>query len=265
MGLFDTIAGGLVSGIFGSLGSKSASRQESQAVQTAQQAANPLSVFSPTGYSVFDADNQRIMTGLNQQLGTGLTRSSTLANRALGNYFWDDFGGKSTANVQREVGRLGQLRAPSIANARASLQSQLLNRGRLGLGVGGGLSGRAFNPEVAGQEEAILRAQLGDIGYAQDRARQRKQDLLWEATGLFNLSSGISGVAGRDAALGIAARVPGSIAALQAQPGFNQGASTRNFFSGLGTTLGGAIESQGSRPQTQYPTVYGRDGYGQYF
>ena len=140
-----------------------------------------------------------------------------------------------------ELARLQQLRAPEFGAARNQLRSQQLARGREGLGVGGGLQSRLFNPQSAALEEAIARAQLGDISAARQMSQQEQAFLMNQAQQGFGLSNQILAPALQVAQLSLGGRSGTSPSAALAAgvPASNAANSTRGFFSGLGQSISG--------------------------
>lgn len=251
------------SGVAGLIGNDKAYGQEQAAAQAARTAANPVSVFGPGGNAVFRPGSNSYKLSVPDRFQKASDAGILGGRRALDQY---EAFNPAGYDVNAEVRRLRKLRAPDIAQARSQLQSQLLSRGRLGVGVGGGRTGGLFQPETKALEEAILNSQLSDISSAQDRAMQREAldydregQLLANAQGLFNIGGALQGGGQGAAQLGVQARLPTGIAALQATPGNNQASSTRGFFSGLGATDWGSIF--GDEPQQHYPTDYRNDIY----
>ena len=160
------------------------------------------------------------------ELESGLFRAAKVARGALDTAVEFNKGGIE-AMTNRELERLQAMRQPMIDRSRAQLQSRLLARGRLGVGVGGGRTGGLFNPETAALEEAILGAQLGDIGAARTMATNEANRLLNSSMGLFRTAYPLIDP-GRQVAPGFAA-----------MPFANQASSTRGFFGGLAQGLGG--------------------------
>jgi hypothetical protein len=256
--------GSAVAGGIGQMGNSRARGYDQQAAQAQLQAMRPFGTSGLFGSSEFDEEENNLAFNLSDPRRSATDAAIRAGTQNLSALNSMNFGERE----QAELGRLRSLREPQIRRAREALMARQLSRGRLGLGVGGGRTGGLFNPQTAALEEAVLSADLGDIGAARQFSQQEQGFLQNQASGLFNTANQIGQPLLSQAALGIQAR--GGAAAGQAagQPFQNQAANTRGFFSSLGTTLGGAIEGigqQASRPQTQYPTVYGRDGYGQYF
>jgi len=227
------LLGSLIGAGVSLLGSRLGNRQQQQGVNAALAAGGPFDVRGPFGRADFDGSDLNVQLG--GKFSQGLNRSAALGNRALGSLGALDF----RAREQAELDRLQRLRQPQIDLARAQQQSSLFNRGRLGLARGGGLSGQLFNPETAGLEEAILRAQLGDIGSARQFSQQEQGFLLDQAGGLFGLAGDIGNRGLQQAQLGIAARNPAGLAGLAAGPGFARARTTEGFFGALGNTIGG--------------------------
>jgi len=215
------------------LGSKLGNKQQQSGVNQALQAGGPFNVSGPFGRAKFK--DGKLSVGLSGNTRSGFNQAGALGAGALGQLGSTDFLGRE----QDEFDRLQQLRQPGIDRARSGLQSQQFNRGRLGLGVGGGLSGRLFNPETAAQEEAIMRTQLGDIGAARQSSQQDQNFLLGQAGGLFGLQGQLGQQGLQQAQLGIGARNPAALAGLAAQPGFSRARTTEGFFGSLGNSIGG--------------------------
>ena len=229
MALFDDLLG---AGL-GFLGTRLASNQEQGAVNRALQLANPVSVAGPTGLASFS--DGLLTLGLTPQLQQAFNQAGASGLSAL-----NTLGGANFATREaNELARLQALRQPQIDAARASLQSQLANRGRLGVGAGGGITPGLFNPESAALEEAIARTQLSDIAAARDFSQQEQSFLANQARDLIGIGNQIQQPLQQNALLGIQSRLPSALAGLAAQPGFNEANTTRGFFSGLGNTLGG--------------------------
>jgi len=226
------ILSSLISGGLGLLGNKIAGNQLQGGANAALNAVQPREVRSPLGN--LDTNDGKLNVSLPGQLGGIFSQANTLGARSLSDLGSMDFRGREASELER----LQTLRRPEIDRARSQLQSQLLNRGRIGLGVGGGVSKGLFQPESAALEEAIMRTQLGDIGAARQFSQQEQGFLQNQAQGLFGIGRGIAGGALGAASLGLAGRNPQGIAALQSRPGAAQGSSLGGFFSGLGSSLG---------------------------
>lgn len=142
--------------------------------------------------------------------------------------------------VQNEVDRLRGISRPREDAVRASLRSQLFNRGRLGVGVGGGTTGMMFNPELAALEEGLARADLERVGLAQDRQSQ----IFGQFGSTFGLESGIFNDA-RSVA-GIASALRPSNAGLSGVASAGQRAVDSNdaFFASLAQGIGGLFGGQ---------------------
>lgn len=242
------MAATLVSAGAGLLGNAIAGKQERRGAGAALEASRPYSVTSPFGSALFG--DGTLDLSLEPELANAFRRANLQGRRALSLLNNTNF----QQREENELERLRRLRAPQIDEARSRLQSQLLSRGRLGLGRGGGLTGGLFNPETAALEEAIARAQLGDIAAARDFARADERHLLAQAQGLFGVSSQIGSRPLRAAHLGILASTPAAIAAMQGTPYANQAAGTRGFFGGLAQGIGGL--SFGGSPGLP-PTTFG--------
>jgi len=136
--------------------------------------------------------------------------------------------------IQNEVDRLRGIARPREDAVRASLRSQLFNRGRLGVGVGGGINGVMFNPELAALEEGLARADLSRV----DQAFDTRSQLLGNISGLFNNEFGVNSQA-RSLA-GVAAGLRPSQAGLSGVTAANQRAVNSNdaFFASLAQGVG---------------------------
>lgn len=278
MSLFGSLLGAGVS----FLGSRLSQRQTERGSQAALAASSPFSVSGPFGSSQVQGQqiNQSLGPELSNAFGlfSGLTTGPQQSIQVPGL----ERPTETAAGLDRlavllgnadvlpsEQQRLAELRniaRPGEERALASTRSQVFNQGRLGLGVGGGVTGAQFNPELASLQEGLARADLSRVQQArqdtiQDRARRFNEE--FAAQGLFSglrdeqrratelarldaergfrrrLASSaearnILGVPMRASQIGIAAAAPQGIAAMQAAP-FAQGArSTESFFSGLG-------------------------------
>ena len=235
MGLFSSIAGAGLN----LLGSKLSQRSQERGAQAALSAGAPFSVKSRLGSTVFNAGTGRLDIRPNPNFNRGIQRAGQIGLRSLNDLQSLDFEGREMAELER----LQTLRAPLFADARAGLQSRLFNQGRLGAARGGGLTDRLFNPETAGLEEAIARTQLGDIGAARQMSQDEQRFLLGQATGAFQLPGIIQAPLFDQARIGIAARTPQALAAMQAQPHLSQARTTEGFFGALGQGLGGLGDS----------------------
>ena len=202
------------------------------AVEDALEASRPITTVGPTGEARFDGDKMRLR--LTPQLQAQATRLNIPIHSLLGTLSETDFEGREMA----ELDRLREIRRPEIARSRDALQARLLARGRSGLGVGGGRSGRLFNPQSAALEEAILAADLGDIGAARDFAREDERFALQQLTGLSQLQRGILKEPESLAALARGFAPPAAISALQAVPGMERGQRRESFFGALGQRIG---------------------------
>lgn len=223
-----SIFGSLLGGAIGLFGQSRADDAREEAADKAFQRSQPISVTGPGGASTFE-DGQ-LNLSLNPQLQRFQQGLGGAAEGALGSLRGMDFQGRETA----ELDRLRTLRRPQIDQARAALQSRLVNRGRTGLGIGGGLQSGLFNPESAALEEAILRTDLGDIGAARGFSQQEQNFLLGQAGGLSSIQQDVLRGPESLGALSVGGRPSGAVSALQAQPGFARANNTENFFAGLG-------------------------------
>jgi len=228
-----SIFSSLLSGGLGLLGNKLAGDRLQSGANAAMAAVAPQEVRSPLG--TLDTNKGKLDVRLPGQLQGIFSQANELGSRSLSDLGSMDFKGREAAELER----LQTLRRPEIDRARSRLQSQLLNRGRIGLGVGGGLGKGLFQPESAALEEAILRSQLGDIGAARQFSQQEQSFLGNQAKGLFGIGQGIAGGALDAARLGLAGRAPAGIAGLQAGVGAARGNSLGSFFSALGTGFSG--------------------------
>ena len=251
--ILGSIAGPLIGGAVSLLGQRKANRDFERGVDQAVQGAAPFSGVLPGGNTV-GFQNGNFNIGLGNETSDAFFRSQLGAANRLNTLFGTSF----LDRENQELARLQQLRQPSIDAARASLQERLVNRGRGGFARGGGLSGRLFNPETAGLEEAILRAQLGDIGAARQFSQQEQDFLLGQARGAAQLGNTLLAGPLEGARLGIAAANPGvATAGLRTQPALAQARTTQGFFGSLGNTIGGAVGGLFNQPTAGGPVGSG--------
>ena len=228
-----SIFGSLLGGAVGLLGQKLGNDDREEAAEKAFQRSRPISVSGPGGASTFEDDSLNL--SLNPQLERFQQGLGGAAESALGNLRGMDFQGREAA----ELNRLRTLRRPEIDKARAALQSRLVARGRTGLGIGGGLSGNLFNPESAALEEAILRADLGDIGAARGFSQQEQNFLLGQVGGLSGIQQDVLGGPEALGALSVGGAPSAAVSTLQAQPGFTAANQRNDFFASLGQGIAG--------------------------
>lgn len=232
-----SLFGGLIGGGLGLIGELIGGGEREEGVEAALEASRPISVTGPTGRAMFDEANRQFNLSLHPELRERLDELRAVSGGVLTDLGATDFAGREAA----ELDRLRTLRQPQIDQARSQLQSRLLARGRLGVGVGGGLGGRLFQPETAALEEAILRSDLGDIGAAREFARGDERFLLQQLQGLMGLESDIRSSPERLAGIGIQARPPAAVASMQALPGLQRGDFISGLFGGLGNVIGSRI------------------------
>ena len=250
MGLFSSIAGAGLS----LLGNKLAGKQERRGAAAQMEAVDPLDIRGPLGRAEFSGGD--LTLSLPGPLNQAFNQANRLGSGLLSDLGRMDFQGREAAELER----LQTLRQPSIDIARERLMSNLLNRGRLGAAEHRGVSGLAYQPEIAAQEEAIARMQLGDIAAARDFSQQEQGFLLNQATGLFGLGQGIGSGATEAGRLSLGGRAPVGAALAQGLPAYNAAAGTRGFFGGLADYFGsnpdifggarspGPVYPPGSRP-----------------
>ena len=224
----------LIGGGVGLLGQRFASDDREDAAQAALEASRPIDTLGTTGKAVWDTGDQKFKIKLSPALMRQAEALGITVDQLTGALNQTDFEGREAAELER----LREIRRPSIDRARADLQDRLLRRGRLGAGVGGGRTGRLFNPESAALEEAIFAADLGDIGASRDFARGDERHLLQQLVGASNLQRGILTQPESLAALSRGFTPPAATQALQAVPGFASADTTQGFFSSLGAELG---------------------------
>jgi len=194
--------------------------------QLLAQSQGPSSVVSPFGTFLRDGDSVNLSATPTQLTDLNRIRQG---REGLFNTFNDpDF-------VQSEVDRLRGISRPREDALRASLRSQVFNRGRLGLGVGGGLTGNLFNPELAALEEGLARADMARIS----QARQEQNRQLGLLGGLFGLENDIFSQVSRNS--GIAAGLRPSAAGLSGMAAADRRSMDANdaFFATLGNAVGG--------------------------
>ena len=205
-----------------------------RAIQLEREQATPFDVTGPAGVADFDESGILTLTP-STAIGTNFAGAQAGATSALNTLNQTDF----AALEQQELARLGQLRNVELDRARAQLTSRLANSGRLGLGVGGGLTEGHFNPERAALEEAAARTQLRDIAAARQMAQGQQQFLANQAGSLVGTANAALDPLFRQAGMGIQARVPSAIAA---QGALGIGESQAQFFEDLFTQLAGGGE-----------------------
>jgi len=205
------------------------------------QASRPVSVRSPLGrFTVGDDGDLRL--GLSRRQVGSLRNLQGLEGQLFGLLNDPDF-------VQSEVDRLRGIARPREDALRAQLRSQLFNRGRLGLGIGGGRTGEFFNPELAALEEAFAAEDTARV----QAARGEQQRLLGNVFGLLGAQEDIRRQPLAAAQVGIAGRP--SQAGLQGL-GFAQARASNSidaFFTSAAQSLGvlgpRIFRSPGGAPQ----------------
>jgi len=215
--------------------------QDDRGQQLLSASQGPTSVNSPFGS--FQREGDAITLGLTGGQQNDLNRIRGSRANLFGTFQDPEF-------VQNEVDRLRGIARPREDALRASLRSQLFNRGRLGVGVGGGVAGQMFNPELAALEEGLARADMSRI----DQARQEQGRQLGMIGGLFGLENNLNNQIARTA--GIASAFRPSNAGLSGIASANQRAGDFNdsFFSILGNSIGGFAGGLfGDSGQTQAP------------
>ncbi len=182
MALFGSLLGAGVS----LAGSLLGGRQRSRGAQAALAAGRATNTAGPFGNLVVGPNQLelQLIPGLQSAFGG----AEMLGMRELRNLLDTNF----EAREDEELERLRALRQPGIAQARSALQSRLAASGRLGLARGGGRTGQLFSPQTAALEEAILAADLGDIGAARNLARSDEAFRLGQARGAFGLQREIA-------------------------------------------------------------------------
>jgi hypothetical protein len=195
MAFFAPIIGAAISGGLGLLGQSRAEKAQRRAQEQAIAANQPRNVTGPFGFS-------RIGPGGGLTLGLSPELQSTLGQIQAGQ---GNFAGSLTDPnfVQNEVERLRAIAAPRENALRSSLRSRLFNRGRLGLGTTGALSG-----------------QIVDLANAQSQ---------------------VMGLPNQLANLSFGARTPASLAAGYQDIGRQQARFNESFFGSLGSALSPAI------------------------
>jgi hypothetical protein len=217
----------LVSAGIGLLGNRlTQDDQDDRAQQLLQASQGPTSVTSPFG--TFRREGDAITLGLTGGQQGDLNSIQGSRANLFGTFQDPEF-------IQSEVDRLRGIARPREDALRASLRSQLFNRGRLGLGVGGGTTGVMFNPELAALEEGLARADASRV----DQARQEQTRQLGMIGGLFGLENNLNSQVARTA--GIASAFRPSNAGLSGIASANQRAGDFNdaFFSTLGNAVSG--------------------------
>lgn len=249
MGLFSSLLGAGV----GILGNVLGGREEERGARAAQQASIPPNVVSPLGSTVFSGGV--LNAALSPQLQQAFTTATQVGQGALSQLQNQNVG-------QLEAQRFQQLQSlafPRESLLRAQARTRLFNRGRLGLGIGGGRTGLAFNPETAALEEALANARLARRESAGAFARAEQSRLLGQATGSLGLAQGLgSGLLGQ-AGLGVQARTPAGIAGLAARPGFGNASFLSNLFGGFQTQIPQNF-SGGTFVDTLFPGGAGNPG-----
>ena len=167
------VIGAAISGAAGLLGASKNSKAARDVANAQLEASQPRNVISPLGESRFSAGDNQLQLALSPLLGARQGQLSDIATPLFGLLQDPNF-------VSSEVERLRGIARPNEDQLRASLRSQIYNRGRLGLGIGGGVTGNMYNPEMAALEEGLARADLGRV----DSARNEQQRLLGNLFGL---------------------------------------------------------------------------------
>lgn len=195
--------------------------------QLLQQSQGPSNITSPFGsFSRNDAGDVSFGVTAGQQNDLNNIRGTRAGL----------FGQVNDPNfIQNEVDRLRGIARPREDAVRASLRSQLFNRGRLGVGVGGGTTGMMFNPELAALEEGLARADSGRV----DQAFDTRSQLLGDISGLFNNEFGLNSQV-RSLA-GVASALRPSNAGLAGVTAANKRSVDANdsFFASLAQGVGG--------------------------
>lgn len=238
------VIGGVATAGAGYMGSKSNQAAASKVAESQLAASQPRHILGPTGEAAWDhrLGVLRLTPTMEQQIRLGQIEGLT---EPL-------FGLLNDPNfVQSEVDRLRGIARPREDMLRQSLRSRVYNRGRLGLGIGGGITGNAYNPELAALEEAFARADTERVG----AARGEQQRLFGNLQGLIGMERDIRREPVELASLSLG--TPSSFGAfgaqnmgLQAQMGYNSA-----FYGELGRSIGGIANAyanrQSSQPSTQ--------------
>lgn len=265
MALFGSLLGSGLSALGGLLGQRSTERGSEAALQ----ASAPMSIFGPFGGS--QVGPQGITQSLSPELQQQFGLFSNIAGGG-GQMFGADpstirFLQGRISNLmespgqrleQMEMDRLQTLREramPFEEQLRQQTRADLFNRGRLGLGIQGGVTGGFSQPELAALEEGLARADLARQESARSFAEQTRASRLAEASGLLSQFAGLgaqdlrSQIAASQAALGLLrpgmtatglslqSRTPQGIAAMQAEPFAQQARGVESFFAGLGSQV----------------------------
>lgn len=234
LGLLGSIAGPLISGGLGLLGSKKAKGNLEEALAQMQQMSRPLDISGPFGFSKFNEDDRSIETGLSPSLDRAMGQLGTGRDIFHGALTDPNF-------VVNEVERLRGIAAPRENALREELRSRLFNRGRLGLGTNFTQTGGFANPETAALEEAFARADSSRI----DQARDIRQQELGNFLGLLGAEENLSTLPLQATAIGIQARPPSAAYQGAAAIGNQQARFNESFFGSLGSGIQGALGSLG--------------------
>lgn len=223
---FGSILGGLASGAIGLLGSRRGQSGADDRAQAMLAASRPVDVLGPFG-----------MVDINEAGDFTISPSDRLGSLAAHLQGLSDpvFGLLSDPNfVGSEVNRLRSMAQPREDALRSQLRSQLFNQGRLGAGVGGGISGRMFNPELAALEEGLARADLARVG----AARGEQQRLLGNLFGLLGAETDIRGLPLQQAQLSSAGRASSAGLTGLSAAAARAGNANDAFFGSLAQTIG---------------------------
>ncbi len=249
------LIGGLISGGLGLLGQSRAEKAQKRAVEASVQEVAPRNVTGPLGFSQVGADGG-LTLGLSPELQTtfgqlGQGRNNFASSLTDANFIPD------------EVARLREISAPRENELRSSLRSRLFNRGRLGLGTQGAVSGANVNPELGALEEAFARADLARVGQARDNRQQDISNFL----GLAGAQSQLASLPNQLGNLSVASRTPSQVASGHLGVGNQQARFNESFFGSLGSGIGQAVGGlggafAGGAPAGSASSVLDRLGFG---
>jgi hypothetical protein len=242
MSIFGAILPSLISAGVGLIGGKKGQSQSDQyAQQMAQLAREPIDIMSPIGGAAYNADQNLLRIGLAPALQQQAGQLGGLSQGIFGLLGDPGFFGNALdpARISSEVERLRGIARPNEDALRASLRSQVYNRGRLGLGAGGGVTGQFFNPELASLEEAFARADMGRVDQATQRIQYEQQRQLGNLFGLLGAQTDILQSPMGLGQLSLMGRTPQAGLAGYGAAAARASNANDAFFGSLGQTLGG--------------------------
>ena len=234
------IAGPLIGGLFSSSAADKGADATLDAAKVAADAAKfrPYSITAGFGSSTFDPTNQTATYALTPQMQALRDQYYGMANTTLGQLGNLD----PNAAAQQWMAQQQGLLEPTRTAEDLRLRSNMLNTGRIGLGVSsdvvGAGAGGYVNPQQFALDRARAMADAQMAAQAQDYGQKQYENLIARASGLLQTGTGIEqlglGALTTGADLGKAGVASGNAAAQALLQG-GQNAANINLASGLGT------------------------------